>query len=213
MRIRQHLEDPKVFEQVCDEHSGEKLSRPIECPSLTDIVFKKGKSAKMHPGNAHFRSLIQLKYEHDRLAHSSKIASEAVLGKSDDLTLSLAEYFFNEVIGGHLRILLWNEKQGWWSILTDEKHMRKKIEKTVRGCIESADQNRSTQYQEQKTLPHEQDGSCWFGSRQVEENSMKRRRLLGKNDSNTMFRDMSGGSEDDKSACGDQCFHQYRGCY
>lgn len=157
MRIRQYLDDPFLHtHSPCDcsnvtkgnhtskDHTCTKFSRPIECPLLTDILFKKGKSAKNHPGNIHFRSRIQMKYELERSAFAFSVAPEhpcgmEVFGKDTKPAIikSLVDFYLEEVRKGNLRVLLWNEKQSWWSILTHERTIRKKIEKTVMSCIES----------------------------------------------------------------------------
>lgn len=150
MRIRQYLEDPSLHNSPCDgckfcydnknnNQTGKaqicKLSLPIECPLLTDIIFKKGKSAKKHPGNAHFRSRIQTKYEVERFESSSGTATSDTI---TDIIRSLVDYFYEEVQKGNLRVLMWNEKQSWWGILRDQNIVRKKIENTVISSIDSA---------------------------------------------------------------------------
>ena len=157
MRIRNYLDDPSLHtHSSCDcstitkgnrirkDHTCAKFSPPIECPLLTDIIFKKGKSARNHPGNIHFRSRLQMKYELERSAFASSVTPEhpcgmEVFGKNTKFTMikSLVDFFVEEVQKGNLRVLLWNEKQSWWRILTDERTIRKKIDNTVMSCIES----------------------------------------------------------------------------
>lgn len=161
LRIRQYLEDPSFYEpklirsKFCDKTCSSnknngvqpctcRYSQPIECPGLNDIVFKKGKSAKSHPGNAHFRSLIQLKYEHEHERFKSKIdcdhQARYIKPYSTDIVQSLVEHFFGEVQKGNMRVLMWNEKYSWWSILNDDRVVRKKIEKTVISSCENSHQ-------------------------------------------------------------------------
>ena len=87
LRIRQYLEDPSLRAQnICSGckfccknfTNGNKVcecSLPIECPRLNDILFKKGKSAKPHPGNVHFRNQIQTTYEQGQFQYSPDVAA------------------------------------------------------------------------------------------------------------------------------------------
>jgi len=156
LRIRQYLEDPYFYKYnicndskfcsvMCNNNNNNnnnnntskpcncKNSQPIECPRLNDILFKKGKSAKNHPGNAHFRSQIQYKYE-----HTVNSITSFEPGTAHSITQSLVKHFYEEVQKGNMRVLMWNEKLSWWSILKDERLVRKKIENIVISAGERA---------------------------------------------------------------------------
>lgn len=195
LRIRQYLEDPSMYKHKCDgckfcsNNKNCKFLQPIECPRLNDVLFKKGKSAKNHPGNEHFRSLIQSKYE-QTLCESSKLAfdfdHETI--NATPIKESLVAYFFEEVEKGNMRILMWNEKHSWWSILNDERLIRKKIENTVINSIETlylrprSLKEATTKQELSSSMPESND--CFFSvtnmliSHEVRENGIKRRRLI-----------------------------------
>ena len=125
---------------------------------LSDVLFKKGKSAMNHPGNAHFRSLIQLNYEQKRLASSDHDTRHTMTNPpcleqtEDEIIQSLVVHFFDEVQKGKLRILMWNEKRSWWSILSDERLVRKKIENTVISSIKGVYSNPRSALQDEATM-------------------------------------------------------------
>ena len=39
----------------------------VECPRINDVIFKRGCTMANHPGNSHFRSMIQSQYEQLKL--------------------------------------------------------------------------------------------------------------------------------------------------
>ncbi len=152
MRIRQYLEDPSLRAQhvctgckfCCKNHMNSnepadivpvcECSLPIACPRLNDILFKKGKSAKPHPGNIHFRNQIQTTYELGQYIYSPDVAAlDETRGKIE----ALVDHFFDKVEKGDFRVLMWNEKFSWWSVLVNENMVRKKIENTVVSVVES----------------------------------------------------------------------------
>ena len=146
MRIRQYIEGPEFFNSNKNETSRSVVLPPIECPRLNDVLCKKGKSAKNHPGNAHFRSLVQSKIEEEQYGHIGDTPKKN-MGltelKMASFTESLVEVFFNEVKAGNLRVLLWSEKHSWWIVVTNEKQVRKKIGKSVVRILENAFRNPS----------------------------------------------------------------------
>lgn len=174
-----------------------KYSRPIECPLLTDILFKKGKSPRYHPGNVHFRNQIQIKYELEKIKALSIIHGGRNLNGGEEFELDaattnmirefLVEYYCREVQEGKLRVLMWNEKQAWWMNVINEKLIRKKIESTVISSTEIVVRPPSPP---EELSPHEQfpiePNNCFdrcgdiasaLGS-QGRESGSKRRRLV-----------------------------------
>ena len=102
----------------------------VDCPYLDDIIFKKGTSAKHHPGNVKFRSLIQSKYELQQPHHSSKLVNAEYATKS--LIKYLVPTIIEEIRRQKLRVLNWNEQESCWIKLEDKKHIQKKIEYVVK---------------------------------------------------------------------------------
>ena len=88
----------------------------VECPELNDIVFKKGSSGMLHPGNVRFRSLVQSRYEQGNLL----------------TTASLITATLEDIKRQNLRVLVWNEKSQYFSIVIDPQVIYKKIEYLVR---------------------------------------------------------------------------------
>jgi hypothetical protein len=193
-----------------------KNSHPIECPRLNDILSKKGKSAKNHPGNAHFRSQIQYKYEHT--VHSITAFEP---GTAHSITQSLVEHFYGEVQKENLRVLMWNEKRSWWSILKDERLVRKKIENIVISSAEGAYPSRPLSPHEEATPQQKQHPSeslnyhngfseleqgrqqCFQGvasmiGSQGQENGSKRKRLFSNSISDGNSGDFGADSNDEK---------------
>jgi len=195
LRIRQYLEDPSIFKHRCDgrkfcsNNKNCKFLQPIECPRLIDILFKKGKSAKNHPGNEHFRSLIQSKYE-QTLYESSRLAFNFDHGtiSATQIKESLVAYLFEEVEKGNMRILMWNEKHSWWSILNDERLIRKKIENTVINFIETLflrpQSLKEVTPKQELSSSIAESNNCFLSvanmliSPEVRENGIKRRKLI-----------------------------------
>ena len=156
-------------------------SLPIECPRLNDILFKKGKSAKPHPGNIHFRNQIQTTYEQGQYNYSPEVAAlDPASGKIE----ALVDHFFGKVENGDFRVLMWNEKFSWWSVLVNENMVRKKIENTVVSVVESASLPRA-EIPIQETEIESTNCFDGFGSQQspwtsqVQEDGSKRRKLAG----------------------------------
>lgn len=88
----------------------------VECPTLKDIIFKKGTSGMLHPGNVLFRSLVQSKYEQGNLL----------------TTKSLMTATLDEIDRQALRVLVWNEKDSCFYVLRNPNLIYKKIEYLVR---------------------------------------------------------------------------------
>jgi len=178
LRIRHCLEDPSFYKHRCNDSAFCsktcnnmntskpcicKFSPPIECPYLNDILYKKGKSAKKHPGNDHFRSSIQTKYERERFSSSEIVDANhqnrtiaSLESNPNNITRSLVTHFSEEVRKGNLRVLMWNEKHSWWSILNDERLIRKKFEKTVISSSKSAYRSPPLLLQEEEATPQQQ---------------------------------------------------------
>ena len=191
LRIRQYLEDPSLRAQnicsgckFCCKNfiNGNKVcecSLPVECPRLNDILFKKGKYAKPHPGNAHFRNQIQTTYERGQFQYSPDVAGT---DPTTGIIEALVDHFFEKVEKGDFRVLMWNEKFSWWSILVNENIIRKKIESTVMSVVGSASLARTEiAMQEPDLKPDDyfnaihREHSTW--TRSAQEDGSKRRKL------------------------------------
>mmetsp|Transcript_24896 Transcript_24896/g.58418 ORF Transcript_24896/g.58418 Transcript_24896/m.58418 type:complete len:524 (+) Transcript_24896:322-1893(+) len=88
----------------------------VECPELNDIVFKKGTSGMLHPGNVRFRSLVQSRYEQGNLL----------------TTASLIAAILKDIERENIRVVVWNEKVQYFSVVINPQVIYKKIEYLVR---------------------------------------------------------------------------------
>ena len=74
LKTKQHskwLELRRLKEENLKLH-GHKFDRIIECPNQADVLFGRGRPIMRHPGNAAFRSVVQLKLEEYASANSKK---------------------------------------------------------------------------------------------------------------------------------------------
>eukprot|EP00536_Pseudo-nitzschia_multiseries_P016455 jgi/Psemu1/221401/e_gw1.1120.3.1 len=118
MRVRQYFEEPYY------QDSGESSSI-VECPRLSDIVFRQGTNVCSHPGNAAFRALIATKYQDFWDTNSTK-------RNHKNNTRVFIKGVMDEIEKSQLRVLSWNDKQGCWKVLKDDSQIYMKIEYLVR---------------------------------------------------------------------------------
>ena len=142
-------------------------------------------------------------------------------GTAHGITQSLVEHFHKEVQKGNMRVVMWNEKQSWWSILKDERLVRKKIENVVLSAIEGAYPTRSISPNENATPEQKEHRSksvnylhgfsnleqkrqqCFqgaaslFGSQRQENGGKRRRRFI-----NSMSDQTSGDFGNDEKMSG-----------
>ncbi|OEU06391.1 hypothetical protein FRACYDRAFT_254702 [Fragilariopsis cylindrus CCMP1102] len=134
----------------------------VECPYLSDIIFRQGTNVIHHPGNSWFRSLIQTKFEEgygnitndDRKGNGNGNGNGTILsgGNSTNTnpttttnssitykskrTKPLTEELIKEIKRRNCRILIWNDKEfGWWSKFDNEQQIFNKIEYICRDFI------------------------------------------------------------------------------
>ena len=116
MRLRLALETP------VDKNEAGCVSMIVECPSLSDVLFRQGKSMFNHPGNVMVRNLIQSKHKEQILAEQKekvKINRRKIISE------------ITEEIRHTSRFLVWSEN-GWWSQLTDQEQLICKIEYMIK---------------------------------------------------------------------------------
>lgn len=128
MRLRNFLEEP-IF-----QNSAEILSI-VECPYPNDIVFRQGTSILTHPGNASFRNLIASKFEEiDRRLKNENGKENPKLAKDMNKirTRILVKEVMEEMQRANMRVLNWNDAQGFWKVLNDHSQIYLKVEYLVR---------------------------------------------------------------------------------
>ncbi|VEU38956.1 unnamed protein product [Pseudo-nitzschia multistriata] len=106
----------------------------VEFPRLIDVVFKNGTSAYSNPGNVHFRSLMEWKYE--ELQHKTQI--KLVRGQKEVLVKHLINGLLEEIEERNLRLLNWNAKDAFWCRLCETKLIRKKLSYIVQEFLEKS---------------------------------------------------------------------------
>ena len=134
----------------------------VECPYLSDIIFRQGTNVIHHPGNSWFRSLIQTKFEEgygnitndDSKGNGNGNGTILSDGNSTNTnpttttttnssitykskrTKPLTEELIKEIKRRNCRILIWNDKEfGWWSKFDNEQQIFNKIEYICRDFI------------------------------------------------------------------------------
>ena len=130
----------------------------VECPYLSDIIFRQGTNVIHHPGNSWFRSLIQTKFEegYGNITNDDSKGNGNGNGTSNSTnpnpttttttnssitykskrTKPLTEELIKEIKRRNCRILIWNDKEfGWWSKFDNEQQIFNKIEYICRDFI------------------------------------------------------------------------------
>ena len=159
----------------------------IECPNISDVIFRQGTSAMYHPGNVRFRSMIQILYEE---------SDEYTTARS---TKALVTKLKKEIQNNKGRVLMWynNDNEttihgsgggGWWTELKDQEQIYMKIEYIVRELKFST--NRSQEINRKNTSS----GTSIFQSQDGTTRGRKRS-YCNNNNGN----DIGGGNE--RSGC------------
>jgi len=113
MKLRRILEVTKMTKKDNDNYVS-----IIECPRSKDVVFRSGTSMSCHPGNVHFRCLVESKHE------SPSIISQTTQAE-------LAEQLIAEIESGGGRFLKWDNR-GYWTELKDRLHIHTKVALAIR---------------------------------------------------------------------------------
>jgi hypothetical protein len=87
----------------------------VECPNLNDVVFRVGKSYLTHPGNSFYRGLVEECFQQHNEAPTS------------DSKVELSWHIIGEVERRGGRFLVWDNANGWWTVLTDRNQIRSKV--------------------------------------------------------------------------------------
>ena len=106
---------------------------------MKDVLFKKGASAFYNPGNESFRSMIQDRYEIERSravlggdqGFQSMPYGAVESGGGSGIKRRVAAHVMDEFRQGNLRALIWNEKQSWWYVLSNETQIQRKVDRAV----------------------------------------------------------------------------------
>lgn len=104
----------------------------IECPQLTDVLFRQGISLIWNPGNARVRTLIDNMQQEQQKANSNK----TVKMKRREMVLDIIKE-----VGKTSRFLMWNEG-GWWNEIMDRDQLILKIEYLIKEVRKSKREER-----------------------------------------------------------------------
>eukprot|EP00531_Pseudo-nitzschia_arenysensis_P011307 CAMPEP_0116114924 /NCGR_PEP_ID=MMETSP0329-20121206/232_1 /TAXON_ID=697910 /ORGANISM="Pseudo-nitzschia arenysensis, Strain B593" /LENGTH=213 /DNA_ID=CAMNT_0003608321 /DNA_START=242 /DNA_END=883 /DNA_ORIENTATION=+ len=99
----------------------------IECPRLSDVLFRQGISLTWNPGNARIRSLIEEMQREREAAEGNKL----VKIKRREMVLEIIQE-----ISRTSRFLMWNDG-GWWNEIHDREQLILKIEYLIKDVRKS----------------------------------------------------------------------------
>jgi hypothetical protein len=85
----------------------------VDCPSSFDVVFKSGTTNQSHPGNVHYRDLLETIYD----AYSNA-------GESRQAVVTATIQAVKEKNG---RFLEWSREASCWKVMDDDGQIRNKI--------------------------------------------------------------------------------------
>lgn len=113
MKLRRRIEVMKMIEAANDNSVS-----IIECPGSNDVVFRSGTSMSCHPGNVHFRYMVESKHEIPSLVSKTTQAE-------------LAEQLIREIEASGGRFLKW-DNIGYWTELKDPLQIHTKVALSIR---------------------------------------------------------------------------------
>ena len=214
MRLRKSIEHEEPPPSSSSSSSTcTATSKVVECPRLSDVIFRRGTSLYCHPGNARFRSLVEQKV----CLHYPSILSMIGGTLAKDLIKEIIGAIVTKENGGDGRVLVWNhnhndDKYGCWCTLTNERQIYSKIEFVVRDFIrnsvvkaEKQKKNRQMNesgtsiFQSQSQSQSKQPANALFVSTaSVSTSSI----LSASTSTNKRLKPSPSSSDDDTSCCG-----------
>eukprot|EP00536_Pseudo-nitzschia_multiseries_P017357 jgi/Psemu1/248104/estExt_Genewise1.C_15140004 len=149
----------KVRKLIESEHANFRKNEDliILLPSSNDVLFRSGTTTMIHPGNAFFRSLIELKHNERR---SGSEFTQAIL----------AEDVVKEIERLNGRFLKW-DNQGYWTELEERSKVLFKTEVSIRDF--------KSRVRKRKNRQNSRSVACSFKS----EDGCQAKRRKGSNDS------------------------------
>lgn len=107
---------------------GRNFTGVIECPNLSDVLFRQGISLTWNPGNARIRSMIEEMTRDRKTAEGDKLVKR----KRREMVLDIIHD-----VGQTCRFLMWNDG-GWWTEIRDQEQLILKIEYVIKDVRKSA---------------------------------------------------------------------------
>lgn len=120
MTMRILMETKKIAES--NENSNSGIPSPdiiIDCPALSDVLFRSGKTTISYLGNIVFRNMLQL--------HLEKEIYDVNNGCDDIKKKSIIEKLISDVQARDGRFVVWDKKNVWWKEITELSGARAKI--------------------------------------------------------------------------------------
>ena len=170
----------------------------IECPQLSDVLFRQGISLVSNPGNARVRTIIEKMMQEGKNeaedadgGGNNKQRNKVIKLKRREMVLDIIEEVSNTS-----RFLVWNEG-GWWNELLDREQRILKIEYLIKEVRKSnRDKRHHIQLNSSTSIFNSQAASSCYAN--------KKPRL---ND----YGQHTDSSDDDRPmSCGDSFFFKFR---
>jgi hypothetical protein len=93
----------------------------VECPLSNDVIFRRGKTMNVHPGNVKFQNLIESRiYE-----HSIDLNTPPLRRTEIEIELMNEVQIPEQGVSG--RFLTWNIEKKWWLVIRSDDEKQKKI--------------------------------------------------------------------------------------
>lgn len=125
--MKQWMRAREAKESTLYLQMSQKSLRIIECPKLSDVLFRQGRSLSWNPGNARIRSLIEKMQQEREAAESYKL----VKFKRREMVVEIIQE-----IGKTSRFLMWIDG-GWWNEILDREQLILKIEYLIKDVRKS----------------------------------------------------------------------------
>lgn len=159
MRLRHIQEDERLNRKMNASGSNKRSCAKIEAidsPYLTDIIFRKGKSMMMHPGNATLRRVIKARIESGAFDHEKNKTRKFITEIIDEIKqqgIDCGQHINNPPI----RLLDWDDQNGnCWREINNEDAIYNKIRHIVKEMQNIVSEERSGQPKTKRMI--EQDG-------------------------------------------------------
>jgi len=124
--LKQWIRAREAQESTIYLELGNDLRGIIECPLMSDVLFRQGISLIANPGNATVRRLIEVMHEQQEVEFKNQVKL-----KRREMVLDIIEE-----VSKTSRFLSWNDG-GWWSIIQDREQLILKIEYLIKEVRKS----------------------------------------------------------------------------
>jgi hypothetical protein len=139
MRGRKAVEQQQEEAMRINSGSGA-CSDVVDCPALSDVVFKTGTASLSHPGNSVFHEMVRSQFD------DSQISPDSI------------DMIFENVRRTEGRLLAW-DSCGYWKVISDPDAIRQKIYSSLFYAKKSYKAGRHRQNNSSSTFVFErQDG-------------------------------------------------------